>query len=235
MLSSARGEVEQPTYHVQLEGRTVGPYDRRTIVGMRIKHMLTGDHLLVTSGGSQLTVRDLVGAGPTAGAPRSRSDAGGGVQASYTGMLVDATGRGFPIPGFKGEVEVRVQADALRLAGRYRRLLRWMDGRIKLPLKDIAHARANGPRTDLWLQPEGSSRLQRLGLYLFTSEAAAELAAYLTRAAGEPGHPAAAAAKAAAAAGERAMAAGRVLAVAVLGAASVVALVLFVLLSHRVY
>ena len=29
-----------------LEGRQVGPYDRRTIVGMRIKNTLTSDHLL---------------------------------------------------------------------------------------------------------------------------------------------------------------------------------------------
>lgn len=31
--------VDEPIsiYHVLLEGRTVGPYDRRTIVGMRIK------------------------------------------------------------------------------------------------------------------------------------------------------------------------------------------------------
>lgn len=212
----------------------VGPYDRRTIVGMRIKHMLTGDHLLVASGGSQLTVRDLIGAGPTAAAPRGRSETGGRVQASFTAMLLDATRRGFAIPRFKGEVEVRVQADALRLAGRYRRLLRWRDGRIKLPLKDIAHARANGPRTDLWLQPEGSSRLQRLGLYLFTAEAAAELAACLAPAAGQPAHPAAAAAQAAAG-GKRAMATGRVLVVAVLGVATVVALVLLVLLSRRLY
>jgi len=35
--------VDQTIYHVLLEGRKVGPYDRRTIVGMRIKKTLTSD------------------------------------------------------------------------------------------------------------------------------------------------------------------------------------------------
>ena len=225
--------MEQATYHVQLEGRTVGPYDRRTIVGMRVKRMLSGDHLLVTSGGSQLTVRDLIGVGPTSDRPRQRSE-GSGIQAAYTGMLLAASRGGFPIPKFKGEVAVRVQADALRLVGRYRRRFGWQDARVKLPRKDIVHARARGPRTDLWLQAEGSSRLQRVRLYLFTAETADELVTWLAPAAGGPEHPAAAAAKAAAGA-ERAMPAGRVLAVAVVGVASVIALVLLALLSHRLY
>ena len=44
-------------YHVVLEqGRTLGPFDRRTIVGMRIKKALTSKHVLVDSAGTRLTV-----------------------------------------------------------------------------------------------------------------------------------------------------------------------------------
>ena len=56
--------MDNPVYHVVLEGRTIGPYDRRTIVGMRIKKTLTSDHVLIDSGGAQLTVADLIGRKP---------------------------------------------------------------------------------------------------------------------------------------------------------------------------
>ena len=48
--------MENARYHVLLEGRRVGPYDRRTIVGMRIKKALTSADVLVTAEGGQLTV-----------------------------------------------------------------------------------------------------------------------------------------------------------------------------------
>jgi hypothetical protein len=221
--------VDQSIYHVLLDGRTVGPYDRRTILGMRIKHMLTGDHLLVTTAGARLTVRELIGAVPEAGDDTADRKGIGRVQATCTGMLVTAGRGAFPVPRFAGEVEIRVQSDVLRLAGRYRAAFRWRDARIKLPLKDIVHARGKGPRTDVWLQAQGSSKLQRLGLYMFTSEAADELAARLAPAAD---HPALGAAKAAAAA-EPSLSSARVLGVAIGGVVLVVLLVLLVLLYRR--
>jgi hypothetical protein len=227
----ARDEVDEATYHVLLDGRSVGPYDRRTILGMRIKHMLTGDHLLVTSGGDRLTVRELIGASGEGAAELgdgARDLRGSG--ATSTGILVRAGRRGFRIPKFSGEVEVRVQADALRIAGRYRRAFRWHDGRVKLPLADVVHARAKGPRTDIWLQPAGTSTLQHVSLYMFTSEAADDLAARLAATAA---HPALAAAQAAAA-GEAALSSLRVLGIAVGSVVLVIGLVLLALLYRRV-
>lgn len=223
--------MDQATYHVLLDGRSVGPYDRRTIVGMRIKHMLTGDHLLVTSGGARLTVRELIGASPEGAAEGADAPSRSSGQVTSTGMLVAAGRRGFRIPRFSGEVEIRVQSDVLRLAGRYRRAFRWHDGRVKLPLQDLVHARAKGPRTDVWLQPAGSSTLQHLALYMFTSEAADELAARLTPA-GQP-HPALAAAQAAAG-GDAALSSMRVLGIAVGAVVVVIGLVLLALLYRRV-
>jgi hypothetical protein len=222
--------LDQATYHVLLDGRSVGPYDRRTILGMRIKHMLTGDHLLVTSGGAQLTVRELIGAAPEGDAETGDNEAAPRNTATSTGMLLAAGRRGFRVPAFRGEVEVRVQGDVLRLAGRYRRAFRWHDGRVKLPLQDIVHARAKGPRTDLWLQAAGSSKLQHVALYMFTSEAAEELATRLASA-GEA-HPALAAAKAAAA-GDAALSSLRVIGIAVGAVVIVIGLVLLALLYRR--
>jgi hypothetical protein len=228
----ARSEVDEATYHVVLDGRSVGPYDRRTILGMRIKHMLTGDHLLVTSGGARLTVRELIGASGEAAADGGDSarDVRGSAGTS-TGMLVMAGRRGFRIPKFIGEVEVRVQGDVLRIAGRHRRAFRWHDGRVKLPLADVVHARAKGPRADIWLQPAGASALQHVALYMFTSEAADELAARL--APKGAAHPALAAAQAAAA-GDAALSSLRVLGVAAGAVVLVIGLVLLVLLYRRV-
>lgn len=229
--------MDQPNYHVLLDGRTVGPYDRKTIVGMRIKRMLTGDHLLVAADGTRLTVRELVGgptAGPRSGRHASRSPAGSSpVLGTYTGILVQAGWRSGPVPAFKGELEVRVHADRLRLAGRRRRGFGWKDDRVKVPLADVAHARAKGPRVDFWLQPAGSKRSQRVALHMFTAEAAAELLGCLPPAMTDPDQPAAVRARAAA--GRSAAPAGRALAVAVLGVSAVIALVLLVLMSSRIY
>lgn len=228
--------MEQPNYHVLLDGRTVGPYDRRTIVGMRIKRMLTGDHQLVTTDGTRLTVRDLVGS-TRSGAERSRAGPATSSRAlaSFTAILQEAGRRGIAIPRFKGELEVRVQAEMLRMEGRRRRWFGWKHQRIKIPLASVAHARAKGPRVDLWLQPAaGSGPLQRLALHLFTTEAAREFIGWLPPAATDPDSPAAAPARAAD--GRLVpVPAGRALAVAVGGLALVIGLVLLALMARRIY
>lgn len=226
-------EVDQPNYHVLLDGRTVGPYDRKTIVGMRIKRMLTGDHLLVAADGSRLTVRELVGG--TSGSPSARRDASGRspVVGTSTGILLEAARRGVPIPAFKGELEVRVHTDVLRLAGRRRRGFGWKHDRVKIALADVAHARAKGPRVDVWLQPPGSKQPQRLALHMFTAEAAEELLAWLPPAATDPDQPAAARVRAAEV--RLPVPAARALVVAVLGISVVLAMVLLVLMSSRIY
>lgn len=226
--------MDQQTYHVLLEGRAVGPYDRRTILGMRIKHMLTGDHLLVRGNGSRCTVRELIGAGAAdADVQHSRIGTSSRAQATYTGILVERTGRGFAIPRFQGELEVRVHPDVLRLAGRYRRFLRWRDGRIKLPLNRIVQASATDTRVDIGLQPEGASRVQQLALYMFTADAAQELLAYLLPDAPQPETPAQA--PAADRGANRAMSPPRVLAIAIGGLAVVIGVLVLTLVRRRLY
>jgi len=228
--------VDQPNYRVLLDGRTVGPYDRKTIVGMRVKRMLTGDPLLVAGDGPRLTVRELVGA-PPADPPGRREASGGSTGASpvlgtYTGILVEAP-RGMGIPAFKGELEVRVHADVLRLAGRRRRGFGWKDDRVKIPLADVVHAHAKGPRLDAWLQAPDSKRLRRLALHMFTAEAAEEVLHCLPAGTTDPDHPAAARVRSAEAG--PALPANRALAVAVLGISLVIGLMLLVLVSLRIY
>lgn len=168
--------MEPTIYHVLLEGRKVGPYDRRTIMGMRIKNTLTSDHVLIGTDGTQLTVGELIGQRPPKPFSAERSGSFSLVHATYAASVLELEGHGIAIPRFRGEVEARVQADVLRISGRFRRGLGWKEDRVKLPLKDVAHARVKGSRVDLWLRPAapGVAR-QRVALELFTAEAAGEL------------------------------------------------------------
>jgi hypothetical protein len=174
--------VDQPLFHVLLEGRKVGPYDRRTIVGMRIKKTLTSDHVLIGVDGSQLTVADLIGRPAPKPFNAERSGSFSIVHATFPASLLEVEGAGVAIPAFKGEVEARVQADVLRLAGRFRHGLGWKEDRVKLTLKDVAHARVKGSQVEFWLRGAGKSGLQRVCLELFTAEAAGDLVEWFTSA-----------------------------------------------------
>jgi hypothetical protein len=217
-------------YYVLLEGRKVGPYDRRTVVGMRIKETLTSEHVLIGTDGSQLTVADLIGQqGPASTFNPDRSSSFSVVRARFTAALLEAQGRGAGIPRFKGEVEVRVQGDVLRIAGRFRRGLGWKDGRVKLPLKDVVHARIRGSQVDLWIRPaKAGGPMQHICMQLFTPEAAGELVEWLPAATPWPEAPPAATS-----------ADHRMLWLSGLGLAVVVVilvvLILVVLLQRRVY
>ncbi|MGE0499124.1 MAG: hypothetical protein AB7I35_03400 [Ramlibacter sp.] len=172
-----------PAYHVLLEGRSMGPYDRRTIVGMRIKKTLTSDDVLIDSSGARLTVGDLLGRRVSQnGFNASRSGVYSLVKGTYAASLMSRKGRGFHVPAFNGELEVRVQGDVMRIAGRFRKALGWKDDRIKIPLSAFAHARTVGSRVDLWLRGPAQAAgapLQRLSLELFSPESAGELVEWL--------------------------------------------------------
>ncbi len=169
----------QPRFHVVLQGRRVGPYDRRTIIGMRIRKALASTDVLVDAQGVELTVADLIGRRPPKPFEPTRTGNFSVVQATLTGSLVAVRGRGLPIPAFKGELEVRAQTDVLRIAGRFRRGLGWRDDRVKIPLQDIVHARVRGSEVDLGLRSAPGAPLQQLVLELFTPESAGELVEHL--------------------------------------------------------
>jgi len=188
--------VDQPLFHVLLEGRKVGPYDRRTIVGMRIKKTLTSDHVLIGVDGTQLTVADLIGRPAPKPFNAERSGSFSIVHATFPASLLEVEGKGADIPAFKGEIEARVQADVLRLAGRFRHGLGWKEDRVKLTLKDVVHARIKGTQVELWLRSGDKAPLQRVCLELFTPEAAGDLVEWFTSATPYPESAGAPAAKA---------------------------------------
>lgn len=149
------------------------------------------------------------------------------VQARYTASLLKVTGRGVEIPRFVGEVEARLQIDALRIAGRFRRGFGWKEGRVKLPLGEIIRAGARGSHLELGLGREGQA-LQRVTLDMVTPQNAAELAGRLPAALPWPDD---------ALPGARAARHGNyyMMWAPVLGIAAVVVVVVAVLMSRRMY
>ncbi|RZJ08316.1 MAG: hypothetical protein EOO54_22850 [Haliea sp.] len=217
--------MQQPLFHVMLGGRKVGPYDRRTIVGMRIKQTLSSDHVLIGADGSQLSVADLIGqAARSHDFNPNRSGGFSIVQATYPASLISVSGKGMAVPSFKGEVEARLQNDALRIAGRFRRGFGWKEGRVKLPLGEIVRARAHGSRLELGLGRDGQA-MQRITLELFTPDAATELAGRLPSALPWPDN----------APGPAGGGSHHLVWVPALGIAAVVLVVIAVLMSRRMY
>ena len=214
--------MDQTVYHLLLEGRSVGPYDRRTIVGMRIRNTLTSDHVLIGTDGGRLTVADLIGKRPPTPFSPERSGSFSVVQATFSASLLEVQNGDVDIPRFKGEVEARVQGDVLRIAGRFRKGFGWKEDRVKIVLRDIAHARVNGSQVDLWLRSGPGARLQRLALELFTPEAAGDLVDWLPVATPPPATVTAAAAPSSD---------GKMLWVAAAGLAAVLVLGLLVLVA----
>jgi hypothetical protein len=184
-------------YHVLIgEGRRLGPYDRRTIVGMRMKKALSSKSLLESTEGAQLTVGELVrGRAPDAppadlvGDESTPSGSGSYsvIQAVQQADLLEVEGTGYTIPPFKGEVEVRVQTKVLRVAGRFRDGRVWKEERVKFPLQDIVHARLQGSVVELGVRPPDGEGLQRLRLDLRSAESAGELAERLPHTVPWPG------------------------------------------------
>jgi hypothetical protein len=172
-------------YHVLLDGRRLGPYDRRTIVGMRVRKTLTSRHVLESREGERLTVAELlhgkaaaqpephVEPPPPSPAPGRASHSV--IQATHAADLLAVDGRGYDIPPFQGELELRVQTKVLRLAGRFRSGAGWKEDRVKFPLEDIIHARLQGSSVELGIRPPSGVGVQRLRLDLRSSDAAGEL------------------------------------------------------------
>lgn len=136
------------SYRILLNDRQVGPFDRRTIVGMRIKELLGNNVVLLRSDGLQLTVAQLMmdrfeAANIQGGALQPGGDPVSGLWPTFT---VDFGGswRGAGALGYLGTGELRFQGDVLRLTGQRRgRFLGTQIERIKLDINTLASAHAS--------------------------------------------------------------------------------------------
>ncbi len=136
------------SYRLLLENKQVGPFDRRTIVGMRIKKLVPKDASILRSDGLLMTVAQLLAdrserANPQTG--QLNSDLAPLPSALWPTFLVHFGGSGVRTDalGFVGRGELRFQGDMLRLSGQ-RANTKWgmlfgtKQDRIKIAITDIA-------------------------------------------------------------------------------------------------
>jgi hypothetical protein len=148
-------------YRILLNDKQLGPFDRRTVVGMRFKKLLGNNTRLIRSDGHPMTVAQLVAdrfeiadvhTGPHSGVPVASS--------LWPSFAVDFGGnwRSTGALGFTGSGTLRYQSDVLRLEGLRRgRVFGSTSVRITLVLKDIFSAHpvpSNESQLALLLKPE---------------------------------------------------------------------------------
>jgi hypothetical protein len=136
------------SYRITLNGKQLGPFDRRTVVGMRAKKLLGNNVVVLRSDGLSMTVAQLM-------MDRlEQADAQGGVHhpagAPASGLwptfAVDFGGSWLRAGalGFVGRGELRFQGDVLRLAGK--RKTSWFSSkheRMKLSMHTVASVSAS--------------------------------------------------------------------------------------------
>jgi hypothetical protein len=134
-------------YHLLVGDRQLGPYDRKTIVGMRIKKLIDDNLKVRRSDSHVMSVAQLVAdrfemADAESLHKHEVSPPASGIWPTF---LMDCGGN-FMKPGafgFVGKGELRFQGDFLRLtANRKSGFMSTKQDRIKLPLQAIAAAYA---------------------------------------------------------------------------------------------
>lgn len=140
----------------------MGPYDKRTIIGMRIRGALSGEQMLVDDLGRNITVAELM-AQRSGAAAQSRATPSGG----WPNFRVDFArpeAAALKSAAYTADGEIRLQADVIRVAGSTRGLFGTRrHGRVKLPMTSLKSAQLRGRRLELWfeLPADGSERFQQ--------------------------------------------------------------------------
>lgn len=136
--------MSEQQYFVMVDGQKLGPFDQRTITGMRVKKILTDDQKVYHQNGLITTVRELVGASAATGRFETSSPLSTGIM--YPKFIVHfmrPAGSPYGQEHFVGDGELRVQPDVLRVAGQIRPGLwkKLQDHRVKVPRDHVTWVR----------------------------------------------------------------------------------------------
>jgi hypothetical protein len=146
-------------YSLFVNGKALGPYERRTLIGMRVKGAITNDQLILREDGLELTIADLMDRrDETKPALLDLPDTVNGFSSSElaapsTGMWPrfnvyfggDAAHPG--ACGFIGEGHITYYGDVLRLSGRRKK----NKEHENLPMASILSSMADGYSLELYL------------------------------------------------------------------------------------
>ncbi len=135
-------------YHLLVGSRQLGPYDRKTIVGMRIKKLIDNELQTRRSDGHLMTVAQLLAdrfemADSVSLQKQAASPPASGI---WPAFLMDCGGNLLKpgALGFIGKGELRFQGDHLRItANRKVGLMSVKTERLKLPILSLASAHAD--------------------------------------------------------------------------------------------
>ena len=149
-------------YHLSIGDHPLGPYDRRTIVGMRIKNLIENNIAVRRSDGHQMTVAQLLADRfEMADADSLKSQAISPPASGIWPTFLMNCGGNLMRPGalgFIGKGELRFQGDHLRLtANRKNGMISTRQARSKLPITALLFATVHASQADvlvLQLKPE---------------------------------------------------------------------------------
>jgi hypothetical protein len=141
-------------YHLLVGERQLGPYDRKTIVGMRIKNLIDDLSQVKRSDGHHMTVAQLLADRfEMADADSLRKQAVSPPASGIWPVFLMDCGGSFMKPGalgFIGKGELRFQGDHLRLtANRKTGFVSVKTERIKLQLVSISSALADAAQSNV--------------------------------------------------------------------------------------
>jgi hypothetical protein len=149
-------------YSLFVNGKSLGPYERRMIVGMRVKKIVTNDQLVYRDDGLEMSVAQLLqdreeSQRSTVATPSMQASQLG---APSTGMWPQFNVRygGGPVKpgawGFSGAGQVSYHGDTLRFKGNRRNKNLGMSRQEEnLPIAAIASSSADGHYLNIALQP----------------------------------------------------------------------------------
>ena len=133
------------SYRLLLQNKQIGPFDRKTVVGMRMKKLVPKETKVLRSDGLMMSVAQLLADRlEQTDAMTCRVPAASGlVSAMWPSFTVDFGGGLLyaGAMGFVGKGELRCQGDALRISGQRKSLLKGSRlERFKIALTDISYA-----------------------------------------------------------------------------------------------
>jgi hypothetical protein len=139
--------MSEPRYYVMVDGQKLGPFDKRTITGMRIKKILTNEHKVHQENGPITTVFQLLGGNLSSSRFQVSSPLSSGVVFPRFAVrfLIPPTDV-YSDEHFVGAGELRVQPDVLRIAGQVQAGVfgKPRDHRIKVPREHVCVTKHTG-------------------------------------------------------------------------------------------
>lgn len=110
-------EDKPKLYYVLVDGKKLGPYDKRTITGMRVKKVLLNESQIHDEEGNFSTVIELLGHPPPPGPSTGGMESTGAFHPRFMVQLLKPSTRPYAGLSLRGEGEVHLLPDVLRISG----------------------------------------------------------------------------------------------------------------------